>query len=419
MITALYFKECDFSKTNCLKELYENLNSILTRDLLTTSEVFLGLSPRDLILIFTHKILQLFKLILLERKVLFFIHKSPVKDLCTSILTLLSLFPGMLEHSGLDYSSANVQQKKDPDRKFSSDIELIDEELVVTQSDEDDQSNCIMLVGESGKSNISYFYSTSKLATGDDRSTSSTPNKRLNEAVEALETVSGANEDATGEKNEPKEADPFLKYRDEDSINPKFFCLDDDPNYTPLLFKLSLKDCGFPLSIFRKGSYCHPYLSLAYLDILSDSRVKSFVIGATNYLFKQKRNLFDVVVELDGAKIDIIDNDLKKKLQLSTEDLRFADYLVRCIEENGAKSDSTKLFENTNWEGGDEWLRYQFKIYLIQLLVTSKSAGRFLGFLGFLCVLNLIKSSRTQSNRSNSIAEQRTAKSIIRLTRFS
>lgn len=25
--------------------------------------------------------------------------------------------------------------------------------------------------------------------------------------------------------------------------------------------------------------------------------------------------------------------------------------------------------------GGDEWLRYQFKIYLIQLLITSKSSG--------------------------------------------
>ena len=94
MITTLYFKECDFSKTNCLKELYLNLNSILTKELLTTSEVFLGLSPRDLILLFTHKIIVLFKLILLEKKVLFY--KSPVKELCTSILTLLSLFPGLI-----------------------------------------------------------------------------------------------------------------------------------------------------------------------------------------------------------------------------------------------------------------------------------------------------------------------------------
>lgn len=370
MITTLYFKECDFSKTDCLEELYFNLNSILVKDLLKTSEVFLGLSPRDLILVFTHKIIILFKLILLEKKVLFFIHKSPVKDLCTQILTLISLFPGMLEQSGLDYSSTNVQQKKDKDRKFSSDIELIDEELIITQevNNEDEKSTSIMLVDENGKNNISIFYTNNKLATADDKANSSI--KEAIEAEEAEETTNTNNDD----KNESKEADPFLNYPDENSINPKYFSLGDE-NYTPLLFKLSLKDCGFPLNIFRKGSYCHPYLSLAYLDILSDQRVQSFVIGATNYLFKQKRNLFDVIVELDSSKIDIIDNDLKKKLQLSTEDLRFADYLVKCIEENGTKGESTKLFDNTNWEGGDEWLRYQFKIYLIQLLITSKSSG--------------------------------------------
>ena len=347
MITALYFKECDFSKTNCLKELYLNLNSncILTKDLLTTSEVFLGLSPRDLILVFTHKILILFKLILLEKKVLFFIHKSPVKDLCTSILTLLSLFPGMLEHSGLDYSSTNVQQKKDQNRKFSSDIELlIDDQLIIETAeeiDEDYKSNSIMLLDECGKNNLSIFYSNSKLnnsSATEDRT--STPNKKATIDKDDDSSEIKENDTSNEEKNESKEIDPFLKYRDEESLNAKQFDLDDDdPHYTPLLFKLSLKDCGFPLNIFnvKKGSYCEPYLSLAYLDILSDNRVKSFTIGATNYLFKQKRNLFDVIIELDGPKIDFIDNDLKKKLQLSTEDLRFADYLVKCIEENGAK----------------------------------------------------------------------------------
>lgn len=354
-----------FIHADCLKELYFNLNSILTKDLLTTSEVFLGLSPKDLILSFSHKIIVLFKLILLEKKVLF--HKSPVKDLCTSMLTLLSLFPGMLEEGGLDFSSTNVQQKKDKDRKFSSDIELIDqidEELVITTTQYDDnKSNSIMLVNENNKNNISIFYTNNKLTTG------------ITEPDASIKENEDKDESNNETKNEDsREIDPFLKYKDEDSLNPKKFYLGDE-NYTPILFKLSLKDCGFPLNIFRKGSYCHPYLSLAYLDILSDDRVKSIVIGATNYLFKQKRNLFDVIVELDGPRIDIVDADLKKKLTLSTEDLRFADYLIRCIEENGAKGEST-MFSYTNYEGGDEWLRYQFKIYLIQLLVTSKNPGK-------------------------------------------
>jgi hypothetical protein len=240
-----------------------------------------------------------------------------------------------------------------------------------------------MLLDETGKNNISIFCSNNKLNISDDKQ--STPNKK----IDAKDIASSELENNdTNDKNESKEIDPFLKYHEEDSLDPKYFDTGDD-HYTPLLFKLSLKDCGFPLNIFRKGSYCEPYLSLAYLDILSDNRVKSFIIGSSNYLFKQKRNLFDVIVELDGGgKIDIIDNDLKKKLQLSTEDLRFADYLVKCIEENGSKGEGTKLFENTSWEGGDEWLRYQFKIYLIQLLVTSKSVGKYITFYSFFTINN-------------------------------
>ena len=63
---------------------------------------FLGLSSRDLILQFRHKVLLLFKLMLLERKVIFF--RSPVQPLCAALLSLLSLHPGMLEH-GLSQSS--------------------------------------------------------------------------------------------------------------------------------------------------------------------------------------------------------------------------------------------------------------------------------------------------------------------------
>lgn len=52
---------------------------------------------------FGHKIVQLFKLVLLQKRVLFF--HSPVRPLSTSIISLLALFPGLVE-SGLDTSTA-------------------------------------------------------------------------------------------------------------------------------------------------------------------------------------------------------------------------------------------------------------------------------------------------------------------------
>lgn len=57
--------------------------------------LMLGLSARDFILQWKHKAVLLFKLLLLERRVMFY--KSPVLPLCSTILTLVSLFPEMIE----------------------------------------------------------------------------------------------------------------------------------------------------------------------------------------------------------------------------------------------------------------------------------------------------------------------------------
>jgi hypothetical protein len=47
------------------------------------------------------------------------------------------------------------------------------------------------------------------------------------------------------------------------------------------------------------------------------------MIGATNVLFKQKRGVAEVIVDIEKDKIDILDAELKKALQLTTEDLRY------------------------------------------------------------------------------------------------
>lgn len=54
------------------------------------------------------------------------------------------------------------------------------------------------------------------------------------------------------------------------------------------------------------------------------------------------------------------------------EDLRFAEYIVKNVCEE--KQD---LVDGVMWEGGDEWIRMQFKIYLFSLLRTSLLPGKF------------------------------------------
>ena len=53
------------------------------------------------------------------------------------------------------------------------------------------------------------------------------------------------------------------------------------------------------LHLRLQGSVCHPYLSLSYYDILEDVNIRSFVIGASNVLFKQKKQNIDVLVEVN------------------------------------------------------------------------------------------------------------------------
>ncbi|XP_067648728.1 late secretory pathway protein AVL9 homolog isoform X2 [Haliotis asinina] len=125
-------------------------------------------------------------------------------------------------------------------------------------------------------------------------------------------------------------------------------------------------DYGFPLAVFTKGSVCHPYLSLQYHDILQDVNIRSFVIGATNILFKQRRSLIDVIVEIADGKVEIMDKELQRLLHLTTADLRFADYLVKMVVED--KNDI--YLDGTEWEGGDEWIRAQFRLYLQTLLAS-------------------------------------------------
>ena len=112
---------------------------------------------------------------------------------------------------------------------------------------------------------------------------------------------------------------------------------------------------------------CHPYLSLSYLDLLNESKVHGYVVGATNVLFKQKKSLFDVVVELETGKIEIFDAELRRQLELTKEDMRFADHVVQ--------ERPNHFLNGIGWEGGDDWLRTEFKSYLLYMLRTSLLEG--------------------------------------------
>lgn len=75
---------------------------------------------------------------------------------------------------------------------------------------------------------------------------------------------------------------------------------------------------------------------------------------------------------MEEARIQIQDPELRKSLSLTTADLRFADYLVKHVTENR----DDVFLDGTGWEGGDEWIRAQFTLYLHSLLSSTLQQGR-------------------------------------------
>ncbi|KAJ3119119.1 late secretory pathway protein avl9 [Phlyctochytrium bullatum] len=95
LVTQALFAQRDFTKMDILENLYESLvNSVAGS--IADANLYTGLSLREIIHKFKGKTLQLFKLLFLEKRVLFFGHR--VEQLSSYQYSLLSLFPDLLRH---------------------------------------------------------------------------------------------------------------------------------------------------------------------------------------------------------------------------------------------------------------------------------------------------------------------------------
>lgn len=343
LITHAYFEEGDFSKISILEDTYHHLNSVLMHNDLK-QQLFVDLSARDFVLQWKHKALLLFKLLLLEKRTVFF--KSPVHPLCCSILTLVSLFPHMLE-DGLE-ESACVRLS----RPMSPMPQLSDDELSPTSVKE---FPTLQIQIEKESPNSEETFEREKDSPLFNKSANISP--EIGDELNESNTLEGKNPSTENLNDNARR----------ESSNSDLVSPDVAHKNMSFLAQLSSETCGFPLYIFSRGFLCLPYLSLPYLDLLTDVNVRGYVVGATNILFKQKRQLYDVLVDVETSKIECQDLELRKLLHLTTEDLRFADYIVKHVAEE--KQDV--FLDGVGWEGGDEWIRAQFRIYLMCLMRTS------------------------------------------------
>ncbi|KAJ8010878.1 hypothetical protein DPEC_G00079720 [Dallia pectoralis] len=357
LITHAYFDEKDFSQISILKELYEHMNGSLRGTTLEGSQVFLGLSPRDLILHFRHKVLILFKLILLEKKVLFYV--SPVHRLVGALMTVLSLFPGMIEHGLVDSSHYR------PKSSVSEDISLVEEFVSVSVTDVADTSMELRVEEVPTPSQRTaenhHLKPPSQASPDSSESDWETLDPSVLEEI-PKDTETGGSGSGSGGAELPETFDPAPGVPI--TVQPQG---GHGVVSQGLVSGLEEDQYGLPLAVFTKGYLCLPYMALQQHHLLSDVTVRGFVAGATNVLFRQQRHLSDAIVDVEEAKIQIGDPELRKLLSLTTADLRFADYLVKHVTENR----EDVFLDGTGWEGGDEWIRAQFGLYVHSLLSST------------------------------------------------
>ncbi|XP_077772631.1 late secretory pathway protein AVL9 homolog isoform X2 [Podarcis muralis] len=390
LITHAYFEEKDFSQISILKELYEHMNSSLGGSPLEGSQVYLGLSPRDLVLQFRHKVLILFKLILLEKKVLFYI--SPVNRLVGALMTVLSLFPGMIEHGLTDCSqyrprksvSEDVGQQEVPpptDYYVSLSTVALSNENVETDAEGPTLSG--NQERDTEKVDVPLFQT-------EDNLNGARVSRENGQHLKPPSRTSPESSESDWETLDPNILeDPSLKEGEgeitavaaQTEILPKEPAVSESipitvqpqPNtghavFVPgLISGLEEDQYGMPLAVFTKGYLCLPYMALQQHHLLSDITIRGFVAGATNILFRQQKHLSDAIVEIEEALVQVHDPELRKVLNPTTADLRFADFLVKHVTENR----DDVFLDGTGWEGGDEWIRAQFGSYLHALLAAT------------------------------------------------
>uniref|UniRef100_A0A8C8E8R7 AVL9 cell migration associated n=1 Tax=Otus sunia TaxID=257818 RepID=A0A8C8E8R7_9STRI len=357
LITHAYFEEKDFSQISILKELYDHMNSSLGSTLLEGSQV------------------------------LFYI--SPVNRLVGALMTVLSLFPGMIEHGLTDCSQYRPRKSISEDAGLQEHTPRLDDYVSVSAAD---TSNTNSGRGNGGRNMAGNHSLEGQKANTPFSQSEKTYNgsQSSNGAVQRLKVpsrASPASSESDWETLDPSILeDSNLKGERENTASEQ---AEDLPSkgvsseslpitvqpqantghtvFVPgLISGLEEDQYGMPLAIFTKGYLCLPYMALQQHHLLSDVTVRGFVAGATNILFRQQKHLSDAIVEIEDAHVQIHDPELRKILNPTTADLRFADYLVKHVTENR----DDVFLDGTGWEGGDEWIRAQFSAYLHALLAA-------------------------------------------------
>ncbi|NWI62133.1 AVL9 protein, partial [Todus mexicanus] len=319
-------------------------------------------------------------------QVLFYI--SPVNRLVGALMTVLSLFPGMIEHGLTDSSHYRPRKSISEDASSQENAPRLDDSVSAAVS-----SNTNVGMGrgdgkmagnrslEGQKANVP-FSQSEKTCNGAQSANGAMQRLKVPSHASPAssesdwETLDPSILEESNLKEVERENNTTLEQAENlpgKGMSSESLPITVQPQANTgqtvlvpgLISGLEEDQYGMPLAIFTKGYLCLPYMALQQHHLLSDVTVRGFVAGATNILFRQQKHLSDAIVEVGIVAFEL-GRELRKILNPTTADLRFADYLVKHVTENR----DDVFLDGTGWEGGDEWIRAQFSAYLHALLAA-------------------------------------------------
>ncbi|XP_055911437.1 late secretory pathway protein AVL9 homolog [Eupeodes corollae] len=339
LIADAFFDQGDFSCTDILVKAYNQLNACLVEEPRALRHFYVGISLREIVLKWRHKTLILFKLFLLQRRVVF--SASPVRGMCCLILGISSLIPRLLEKGFQEVACVRTSRPMSPMPDFSN-----------AQTNDDDNSKIENVLPEP------------TIEEENGCAINHPTNEKLGEISESISSSSSPVKSSPESNREFVRTDSngaeIGKRIDRSNSLTRETSMDTLESNMSAMSSINPDEYRSPITIFASGNLCLPYLSLPYMDLLSDPSVLSYVIGTSNVLFQQKRNLADIQVDVENCTIEANDPDLRKQLSLTTEDLRFMEYLMRHVQ--NPKEDA---------QGSEFWIREQFQGYMLSLLRTA------------------------------------------------
>jgi hypothetical protein len=340
IISKAYFEERDFSQTEVLKDLYDQFQQ--NARLLTKESIYFGISVRSAVKLLRHDILRLFKLILLEKRVI--IYGNGTSKSGNLILALISLFPKTLESNILQYNddqSIEIKPAKVIDETdFTTDFHSETEPLNPASKSNSFEQNL-----DSTKSDSISIHS---LSIDHPKETPIIPHE--------FENSSGVREQSS-EFDKPAPKRQFTTKKPDD---------------------IKFDGYGHPLGVYTHGNYCLPYTCLGELEKLEKTEAtrSGYLVGSSNELMKIKwKGCADVIIDLEANTFNIKSNILKHQVDLTNADLRFIDDIVEKVEKSMNSDETSENEEVVEYEGGDEWIRERFASYINSFLAVTRYDG--------------------------------------------